>query len=144
MVKKRLLSFKNIFGAVIVVLFVVVIATLVILNSAPRYNDDYFRSDGSKLVSQIEAVYYEGEDDTPDPLVAYMVYYYSGEKITEVKAFYKFESEEVAKSVYEDAASKEISWVKEKSYSGEYLILSLVDSEFKDLNTTLVRSMMEE
>jgi len=145
MTKKRLLNFKNIFSVVIIVLFVAVIATLIVMmNRETTYDESYFVSDGSKLVSKIDPIYYEGDEKTPEPLAAYMVYYYSGEKITDVKAFYKFETEEIAKKIYEDATNKEIDWVKEKKLSHEYLIFSLVDSEFKDLNTTLVRSFTEE
>ena len=73
-----------------------------------------------------------------------MVYYYSGEKITDVKAFYKFETEEIAKKVYDEAVNKDISWVKEKKLSREYLIFNLAESEYKDLNTTIIRGITEE
>ncbi len=145
MTKRRLLNFKNVFSVAIVVLLVAVIATLVVMmNGEPTYDDSYFVSDGTKLVSQIESVYYEGDENTPEPLAVYMVYYYSGEKITDVKAFYKFETEEIAKKVYDEAVNKDISWVKEKKLSREYLIFNLAESEYKDLNTTIIRGITEE
>ena len=144
MARKRLINFKTVFGAAVVVLLVVVTAILIIMNSNPVYNDDYFKSDGLKLVTPIEAAYYEGDEETPAPVAAYMVYYYSGETIIDVKTFYKFESAEIAKNVYNDAVEKEIDWVKDKKLSREYLIFSLADSEYKDLSTSLIRSIMEE
>jgi len=142
-VRKRLLNFKNIFNVVVVLLLIGVVIALIIINNEPTYNDNYFVSDGTKIVAQLDPIYYEGDGNTPTPVAAYIVYYYSGETIIDAKTFYKFETAEDARIVYDDATNKDIDWVDDKKVSKEYVIFSMNDSEYSELTTSIVRQLTE-
>ena len=144
MSRKNFFNFKNIFSFAIVVLLIVVTITLIMLNKEPVYNDDYFKSDNSKLVTYMGTTYYEGDEDDPDPEAAYMVYYYTGTKITDVKIFYKFESDEIAKGVLEKVQNEHNDWIREKKTSRNYLIFSLRESEFDSLTVDQVKDFTDE
>ena len=109
------------------VLFIAVIAISIVLGLYGRetLNDQYFVSDGSKIVLNLE-----GDEITPlgdeveySPEKAHIVYYYTGNKITGAKIFYEYIDNEQAKGAYEKADLTDKEWAIDKSLDGKFVIL---------------------
>ena len=139
--RKRMINFKTLFSVAIVALLIVVVTVLVIMNNNPVYNENYFKSDNTKLVLRLDNDY--PEDDEKSPIRTYMVYYYSGDTINNVKQFYQFKSDEVAKNVIEETKKLEMNWVKEISLSGSYIIFELTEDQYEGVTTTQIRESIE-
>lgn len=135
----RLINGKTIFSVVIVALLIVVTVVLINMNGKVTYNDDYFKSDDSKIVSTFVSDVEEFSANQIVPVKSYMVYYYSGNKINNVKVFYKFENFEQTEEAnkYLDVGSLE--WADAKEVNGEYLIVQMNKSEYDELTTEIVR-----
>ena len=139
----RLINGKTIFSVVIVALLIVVTVVLINMNGKVTYNDDYFKSDDSKIVSTFVSDVEEFSANQIVPVKSYMVYYYSGNKINNVKVFYKFENFEQTEEAnkYLDVGSLE--WADAKEVNGEYLIIQMNNSEYEELTTEIVRSFSD-
>lgn len=143
-------SKKNNKGAIIggciaaaIVIIAIVIVCVVMLNKN-SYNDAYFVSDGSKYV----ITYDQDELDLDEsseyvPLKSHLVYYYSGDKITDMKAFYEFADENTAKSAFELYKEAGDGNFKEISLSGKYVIITANDSEYADYTASDIKSQIE-
>jgi hypothetical protein len=141
--RTRIINGKTIFSIVIVVLLVLVTSILIALNLRPKYNDDYFKTDGTKIVASITDNIDTAEEMGASLEKAYMVYYYSGNTITEVRIFYKYENDEVAKAVFDKINVDDFEWTNKKSISDSYVILNLAASEFNELTTEMVREFSD-
>ncbi len=138
--RKRVINFKTLFSVSIVVLLIAVVTTLIIMNSNPTYNDDYFKSDDTKIVLYLG----EGQsDDENEPIKTYIVYYYSGDKITGVKQFYQFKSEEIAKNFSKGINVDEMDWVNDIRVSGPYMIFELTSDQYEGTTVTELRETIE-
>ena len=143
-------SKKNNKGAIIggciaaAIIIIVIIVVCVIMVNKNSYNDAYFVSDGSKYVityNQEELDLDESSDFTP--VKSHLVYYYSGDKITDMKAFYEFADENTAKSAYDLYKEAGNGNFKEISLSGKYVIITANDSEYADYTASDVKNQIE-
>ena len=124
---KRQHKFDKRMAIVSAVLFVAVIAISVVLGLYGRetLNDEYFVSDGSKIVLNLggDEIASLGDEVEYSPEKAHIVYYYAGNKITGAKIFYEYLNDEEAKEAYGKADLTDKEWATGKSLDGKYVIL---------------------
>lgn len=127
-----------ILGIAAATIIAVIIAIIVAVNASPTINDDYFVSDGSKYVLNIDG---EGGDGA---VAVHVVYYYSGDSITDVKSFYEFTDEETAKTAYNELMeSNDKDDASAFSLNGKYIVLAASDDEVKKMTIENVKSQIE-
>ncbi len=133
---------KNlIIGICCAVAVVIVIAIAIIFASSKtqKLDDAYFVSDDTKLVLTIDDVEeeYEGAEK------AYVVYTYSGDKITGAINYVKFKDSEAAKSniaIYKEAVGDEAK----KVYANDsYLVIEMAEDSYKDTTASEVKQYIE-
>ena len=139
----RLINGKTIFSMIIVVLLVVVTVVLIKMNGKVSYTDDYFKTDDSKIVSTFVSDAEVFGESQIEPVKTYMVYYYSGNKITNVKVFYKFENFEQTEEANKHLDVGSLEWADAKEVNGEYLIVQMNKSEYNELTTEIVRGFSD-
>ncbi len=141
MAKKNLLQNRLFLGIVSILALLIFVIIMVVVNSRPKYNDEYFVSDDSKIVLAMHA---EASEDGKTPTTTYMVYYYSEDKITGIKQFYKFDEEAKAKEVFDELDVSNMEWIAEKSLDGHFIIFNLAPSQYEELTTQDVRNAVEQ
>jgi len=130
----------GIVGAVAAIAVIVVVAVVILKNKKPVLNDDYFKSDGSKLVISID-----GNASENGLIKQHQVYTYSGETITGFKSYAEFDSADSAKKVYDNykSSSEFSSEFKDIELDGKYVILTVPEEQYKDLTTSTIKSYIE-
>lgn len=130
----------GIVGAVAAIAIIVVVAIVILKNKKPTLNDDYFKSDGSKLVISID-----GDASESGLVKQHQVYTYEGEKITGFKSYAEFESTEKAKEAYDkyNSAEEFKSEFKNVEIDGKYVILTVPEEQYKDLTTSTIKSYID-
>ena len=136
---------KNIIaGACIaaVVIIAIILAVVFAVRGGGEVNDSYFVSDGSKYVITIESD--DIDSDETSPLKTHLVYAYSGDKITGLKAYYEYADAAAAKKAYDilSAAGTNDSY-KSISVSGKYVILEANEAEYEGITASQVKEQVE-
>lgn len=124
--------------AIIAVIFAVVFAV-----KRNTLNDDFFVSDSTKLVLTLENNYQE-EGATIVPTKSHLVYYYSGDKITGVKYYYEFPSNEKATEAFNELNTNDDFDDNNYALSGKYIIFTFPTSQYENLTVEEIRSYLEE
>lgn len=140
--RKRIINGKVIFSILIVVLLVVVIVTLSLMNRV-QYTDDYFVTDDTKIVLSMDADESAFENSAYVPPITHVVYYYSGDTINNVKVFYEYKNEQVAKKANSNLPTDDKEWATGKALNGKYVIYDMKKEEFEGLSAEDIRSSVE-
>lgn len=141
--KAEKINKKTIVGICIaaVVSIAIIIVAIVVHNN--KLDDSFFVSDGSKYVLTLES---DGtsSDDEYTPIKTHLVYFYSGDKITELKAYYEYADSATAKSaadyIKENYSDDEYEKI---SINGKYLIFTADESEYENLTAPEVKEQIE-
>ena len=141
MTKKKLLQNRLFLGIASILVLIVFVISMIVINNRPKYNDEYFVSDDSKIVLAMTA---EASEDGKTPTTTYVVYYYSEDKITGIKQFYKFDEEAKAKEVFDELDVSGMDWIAEKSLEGHFIIFNLASSQYENLTTQDVKNSVEQ
>ena len=125
-----------------VVVVVVIIVAIVLAGSGNKLNDQFFVSDNTKYVLTMDAedMGMDGEEYSPSKV--HIVYFYSGDEVTDLKSYYEYADEASAKSAFE--AFKELG-DDESNYTveGKYIILTADKEEYEDLTASDVKQQIE-
>ena len=140
--RRNLLNFKTIFSAVIVVLLIVVVVVLFVMNRS-TYNDDYFVSDGTKIVLSMDARTSGFEESEYVPPITHVVYYYSGDTINSVKVFYEYKDSDIAKKANEKISMDDKYWAYSRTLNDKYIIFDMKKEEYEGLTATEIRESAE-
>ena len=145
--KKSTKNNKNmIIGCCVAAVAVIaIIIAVIVINANKGLSDAYFVSDGSKYVLTMDAdeMDLDGEEEFA-PVKTHIVYTYSGDEITGMKAYYEFADEATAKKAfdyYNDADSSEE--FKEVALDGKYVILTANESDYENLTASDVKQQIE-
>jgi|GEM_PF-1736080 len=148
--KAKTKSTKNRTGIIIgicsaIVVAIVVIVAVVLATSGTKLNDSYFVSDDTKYVLTIDSDSMYNEEDEVVPIKAHLVYTYSGDDITGLKAYYEFANESDAKKAYDQYQSDTIESeaYKEVVQDGKYVILTANESEYEGLTASDIKQRIE-
>ena len=135
--KNLILGICSAVVAVVVIVVVIILAT----TGGARVNDSFFKSDDTKYVISVDT---SDSDEAYPPVKTHMVYYYSGEDITDVKIYYEFKDAAEAKDAY-DAGKEDATFsdYKKLEIDGKYVVLTAKESEYKDLKASDVKAQIE-
>lgn len=134
-------------AAIAAIVVIAVIVILLILNSRNGglggINDSYFKSDDTKYVLNLTAdeMYIENEEYAP--LASHLVYSYSGDSITDLKAYYEYTDNSAASAAYNFYKENNNGTFKDVELNGKYVILSANSDEYENLNTNDVKEQIE-
>ncbi len=141
---------KTIIGVVCAAVVLIVIVILLILFLKPGgvgfgggLNDDYFVSDGTKLVLSLDKEDISTDEEEYAPNKLHQVYYYSGEKITGMSYFYEYADVAAAKAAYDHIKSESESEAKEIKLNGKYIEIVMDEGQFADTTTDEVKENIE-
>lgn len=132
-------------SAVIVIALIVVAVVLGTRNGGfTGLNDSFFTSDDSKLVLDMEADNFFADDEEEyAPEKFYLVYSYSGDKITGLKAYYKYPDANKAEAAFEYLSKNIEDEYKSISQDGIYIILEANESEYEGVTADDVKQQIE-
>ena len=136
-------------GAVVVI--AAVVGTVILINNNNKnsntgqsevLNDDYFKTDDKKIVMSTSS-------NSTDPTVAkkvHQVYFVDGDKVTGLKVYSEFESEQAAKDA--DAKPEVEEAMKSGNYKdhkveGKYIIVTMADSTYQSVTAEQLRMTAE-
>lgn len=130
-----------------VVVVVVIVIAVVLATRGTKLNDDYFVSDDTKYVLTVETGDLYTDDDDSDevvPVKTHLVYTYSGDEITGLKAYYEFADDAAAKTAYDQYVEADLSnEYASIELDGKYVILTANASEYEDLTADDVKQRIE-
>jgi len=129
-----------------VVVVVVIIVAVVLATSGTKLNDAFFVSDGSKYVVTMEADESTDSDDEVSPVKVHLVYFYSDDKVTDMKSYYEFADDSAAKKAYDlykEADSDESEDVSKYEISGKYVILTADASQYEGMTANDAKQQVE-
>ena len=106
-------------------------------------NDAYFTSDDTKYVLNMDAEDMYIEDEAYAPLKSHLVYTYSGDKITGLKAYYEYADASAASTAYDFYQANNDGTFKEVALDGKYLILTANAEEYENLTPEDVKQQIE-
>ncbi len=127
-------------GAVLVVAAVVVAILLINKNKGEVLNDDFFKTSDKKIVLSTTT------PANSDPTVAkkvHQVYNIDGDKITSLKVYSEFESEQAAKDADakpEAKAAKEAGQYKDYKVDGKWIIITMKDEMYQSLTVEQLKA----
>lgn len=129
-------------GAVAIV--VVVIVAIILATIGNREPDAaFFNSDETKYVINIDNYNDDGAAEY-SPIKTHMVYYYSGDDVTDVKVYYEFEDQDKAKKAFE--ASKkagEYNNTEKTEVIGKFVVITNKPSTFTNLKASYIKQQIE-
>ena len=142
--KAEKINKKTIVGICIAAVIAITIIIVAIVVHNNKLDDSFFVSDGSKYVLTLESDDVSFEEDEHNPIKTHLVYFYSGDKITDLKAYYEYADSAAAKSaadyIKENYSDDEYEKV---SVNGKYLIFTADKSEYEDLTASEVKEQIE-
>ena len=134
-----------IIAAAVAVVLAIVIAVVIGLNlcASEKYDDSYFVSDDKKLVLSFDDEMAGFVDGEFEPSITHLVYYYSGDKINNVKIFFAYDDEEEAKVAYDEIGEDYKEWASSKELNGKYVVFQTDDELYENLSVETLRSDIE-
>ena len=131
---------------IVALVFVVLLVSLIVGMGAMKneqYSDDYFVSDGSKLVLSLDKATTSFIDEDSELDVTHIVYYYSGGNIREVKIFFAYNDGDEAKTADEKIDEDYKEWAVSKEVNGKYLIFEVDQETLEGVTTEEIRDNIE-
>lgn len=125
--------------AVIALIIIIVIATA----GKGGLSDSYFVSDNTKYVLTLDGDEIASDDGETAPTKGYIVYFYEGDNVTDMKAYYKFETAEDAEKMQKYYQEHGAENYKSVTRDGQYVILTAKPSEYEGLTTSDIKEQIE-
>lgn len=141
---KRKIEFREDFAVGMIIGIVVLAVTIMVavgvtIGSPEQYNDDYFVTDGTKLVLSMDKEVASYEEGEYEPEYTHLVYYYLGNSIKSVRIFYEYDYAALAEEANQHIALTDKEWAISKKQSGKYIVFELAPTEFEGLTTNNVK-----
>lgn len=141
---KRKFSWKSLGVAVAIVAAVILIVVGIVMSQRVEpIPDGYFVSDDSKLVLTLGSDMVSLTDADAEPGLTHLVYYYSGDDVTDAKIYFEYEDDASAKEANEKIKISETSWAKSKKLNGRYIVFQLTEDQYEGLSADGVRESIE-
>ena len=141
--EKRLIGRKKFVIVGIAVVLAVALVSVVLglnLRRSRELNDDYFVSDGTKLVLTIDNGLASFVENELEPGVVHIVYYYSGDKIDDAKIFFVYDDEEEASVAYDGIGDSYEGFATSKELNGKYVVFQAIEESYKNLSTERLKN----
>ena len=132
---------NNLMAWVFVALFLLIVVSIAVIltlnnGSDPNTNEAFFVSDGTKYVVASEM---GGSGEDGEAISAYDVYYYSGNAITDHKAYFEFIDEEAAKEALPDYQSLKDNDIKSVEVNGRFIVFVAEPSQYEKITLDQVK-----
>lgn len=129
-----------------VALVAVIIITIVTLLLLPnkKIDDNFFVSDDTKYVLTLNSE--EGLDlDFKEyiPEKTHLVYFYSGDKVTDLKVYCDFKTEDEAKKAAENMKEKIDESVDSLSVEGKYVVVKMNKSQYENISADEAKQQID-
>ena len=133
-----------IIGICLALALIIIVSIILLITQNKPLDDSYFVSDNTKYVLTLGENDVSMNDEKYNPIKTHLVYRYSGEDITDLKAYYQYQDKEAAKAAYDYFKSNtEDGTFKDITINGNYVILTAIDSEYDNLTASDVKGQIE-
>jgi len=128
----------------VVAIVIIVVAIVVVIIKNNTLNDSYFVSDGTKYVLTLDSADVSMDNPEYNPIKTHLVYTYSGDEITGLKAYYEYQDNAAAKAAadyikqnYEEEAQSRVS------ADGKYVIFTAEEATYQGLTASDIKQQIE-
>lgn len=123
------------------VALILVIIAIINFTKRETYDSSYFHDAEGRIVLTMDRDTAALDDSIYEPNITHIVYYYEGNSVTNVKAFYEYLTEDEAKIAYEhlDLGTFAVS----KSLNGRFIVFEINRAMYKDLTVETLKSDVE-
>ncbi len=135
---------KFILGGITFAVVALIILLIVLVARPTEYNDDYFVSDDAKLVVAVEKEIAAYDDSEYEPDVTYVLYYYSGNDVTSMKVFFRYDDEEAAKEANDNITMDGKDWATNKLQNGKYVVFDVAKDSYDGLTVSYIRKLIDD
>lgn len=126
--------------ALVVVIIVAVLASGAVYEPI---DDSYFVSDGGKLVMSLTKEKSNYEMSKYESDLTYVVYYYSGDKINNIRVFYEYKDEDEAREANEHIKMDDKDWAVGRKLNGRYIIFNVTSKRWENLSVDYMRGIIQ-
>lgn len=133
-------------AVVVAVILLAVVVAILLFSSNKKIDDSYFVSDGTKYVFTTESNDLLGLDlGEYVPEKTHLVYYYSGNKVTDLKYYYVYGDETTAKNAVEyiKEANQDAGVFKEVAANGKYVVITADPSLYEEMTAEDAQQQIE-
>ena len=130
---------KIVIVAAVALVIVIIVAISASNSFYESIDDDYFVSDGSKLVLTLPKKSASFETSEYEPDITHVVYYYSGDDIISARVFYAYNSEEEAREADKNIKSDDKDWITGRKLNGKYIIFNTNSDFISGLTASFVK-----
>jgi len=119
----------------------VIVGLILFFSRQEPIPDDYFVTDDKKIVLSLDKEIASFENGEFEPEFTRIVYYRDGDKISNVKVYYEYETEEEAREAYDKISIEEFATAKR--LNGRYIVLQARGDTFEGLTVDEVQRQVE-
>ena len=106
-------------------------------------SDAYFVSDGTKYVITLDAEQASFDEEEYAPNKTHMVYYYEGEKVSNMSVFYEYSDDALAKLAYDHIDEDAKTEAEDIKLRGKYIEIVMKKESFVDTTVEEVKQQIE-
>lgn len=121
--------------------FILVVVMIVVMNLPEKFDSSYFHDDNNKIVLTMDKETSALDDSPWESGIVHMVYYHDGKNITNVKAFYEYPNEEMAKIAFSKLEPGE--YANNKKLSGRFVIFQIDKSQYEEMTVESLKENIE-
>ena len=141
---KRKIEFREDFAVgmiigIVVLMIIIMVAVGVSLQAMNNLGDSYFVSDKHKLVLTMNKDVASFEEGEYEPDLTHIVYYYSGDKINNVRIYFAYDSRSDAKYANKKIDMSDKPWAAKKRQLSRYVVFDLTPDQYEGLTTNEVK-----
>lgn len=125
----------------IAIIAIVIAIVLVVKGGTFALNDDYFKSDDTKIVVEIAKESMEFDDNGVEytPVKAYTVYTYTGDEITSMKAYADYTDAATAEKAFNALKASNEELAAKAELSGKYIILNYSPEQYEGTTASMIK-----
>ena len=127
-------------GFLIIALVFVIIA-IVNFSQNESYDSSYFHDAEGKIVLTMDRDSASLDDTIYEPNITHIIYYYEGDNIVSVKAFYEYATEKEAKTAYEHL--KLGDFADSKKLSGRFVVFQIKRAMYDGITVESLKNDIE-
>lgn len=140
--KQKKIDYKTwILVGLSVIGLVLIIAVILSFTQNEKIESSYFHDDEGKIVLTMEREMAALDDSKYEPWITHVVYYHDGSKVTNVRAFYEYSTEEEAKEAFLNLSLGDFA--DSKKINGRFVIFQVKDTQYKDLTLSELKNNVE-
>lgn len=124
-----------------IIALVFVIIAIVNFSQNESYDSSYFHDGDGRIVLTMDRDSASLDDSIYEPNITHIVYYYEGDNITGVKAFYEYATEAEAKTAYAHLGLG--SFADSKRLSGRFIVFNVKRAMYENVTVEFLKNDRE-